>query len=368
VKKFGTSSPPCVLAVSRRTVVAGALASTLVRPAKAELTKPKNAFVAGGRRRGQALLGLVDRSGGVQEVIGLSGRAHSVAALRWRGEVIAVARRPDRWAIVIDPAKPQVAVTIRPTEGHNFSGHVAISLDSALAAFVEIRESDAVGFLSMREVGGAWREVGRLETSGIGPHMAAWLDERHIAVANGGYYDVGDVRSPDGSIGASLAVIDWMSGRPASFASTGVAYADYSLRHIAVAPEGLAVVLQRNGNSQADTPPAALWRGGGLVPMPAAAPMLDPLRGNCSDVIVVGDYIVTTSRLAGTIGAWRRSDRAWLGSAELADVGALAADDDGNCFATSKDGTLAGIAFEPGPVVGWQQHVTFGWDNHGTFL
>jgi hypothetical protein len=174
------------------------------------------------------------------------------------------------------------------------------------------------------------------------------------------------VASPDGHITASLAVIDRLSGRPAALVEAGASYADYSLRHIAAVPNGLAVVLQRLGTSLADTPPAALWHGGHLEPLPMAA--ADPLRGYCSDVAVAGDCILTTSRLAGMVGAWRRSDRVWLGAAYLADVGALAVNGNGNCFAAAEDGTLAGIVLDPGPAVGWRQRVAFGWDNHGAFL
>jgi hypothetical protein len=332
----------------------------------ADAAGPRRRFVAGAMRGQQAVLAEFSTELGTREIVPMAGRAHQVMARRDVRGVFAVARRADRWALAVDLEAPDHAITIRPAEGHNFSGHVAPSPDGALAAFVEIRNRDAVGFLSVRE-SGTWREIARVETAGIGPHMALFVDDRHIAVANGGYYDVGDVKSPDGRIQASLAVIDRVSGQAAARVEAGRDYADYSLRHIAPAPEGIVAVLQRTADSLQETPPAAFWRAGALRPLFGPKPIDDPLRGYCSDVAIAGDFIIATSFTAGTVGAWRRGDGAFQGAFAHPFVGALAIDDR-VCYAASQDGSLIGVACQPHPVATWKRVASVQWDNHGTFI
>lgn len=356
------------MTLSRRQGLLGTGALILAGPAlAADATGPGRSFIAGAMRGDQAVLAELSPTVGTRELLPMAGRAHQVIARRDARGVFAVARRSDRWALAVDLATPERAVTIHPAEGHSFSGHVAPSPDGAFAAFVEIRNRDAVGFLSLRE-SATWREVARLESGGIGPHMALFVDDRHIAVANGGYYDVGEAKSPDGAIQASLAVIDRVSGKPAARVEAGRDYAEYSLRHIAVAPEGIVAVLQRIASSKQETPPAAIWRAGVLEPLAGPKPVDDPLRGYCSDVAIAGEFIVTTSFTAGTVGAWRRADRSFQGAFAHPMVGALAIDERGVCYAASQDGTLIGVTCQPNPVATWKRAASVQWDNHGAFV
>jgi hypothetical protein len=362
-----TSRSEC--SVGRRPLLLGVLAASLAPPARLLAAQTARTFVAGGLRGDKAFVAALDSQLlAFREITGLSGRAHQVVAMRDRGDVIAVARRADRWALVIDPEAVRDPVAAIPAEGHSFSGHVAVSPDGGSAAFVEIRDSDGAGFLSIRDTSAAWRERSRASTGGVGPHMIVWMDARAIAVANGGYQDIGAVTSPDGRIHASLAIVDPVIGRPTATADTVRDYSDYSLRHLANSSAGLVVALQRRGTSPAETPPVALWRGNELEPMNGPAAQDDPLTFYCSDVAVAGDAVIVTSSRAGAVGAWRLSQRKWLAGFAQKAAGALAVDANGTCHVAAEDGSFLRVTCDPAPAIVERHQAPFGWDNHGAFL
>src|SRR5262245_17149093 len=157
--------------MTRRPLLLGALAGALVAPTRV-LAQQGGVFAAGGLRGETFFVASADaQQGAFRELSALGGRAHQVVALGTRGDVIAVGRRADRWATIVNAHAPRGPSVVAPGDGHFFSGHVAVSPDGASAAFVEIRDSDGAGFLSIRETSG-WRETRRASTGGIGPHMA----------------------------------------------------------------------------------------------------------------------------------------------------------------------------------------------------
>lgn len=343
--------------IARRDVLLGLLAG-VATAGGARAQAARSLFVGGAMRGANALVAAYDGLSAPVTWLALPGRAHHLARLGVR--LIVVARRPGAWAHVLRGPN-EVEITLVPAAGHVFSGHVAVSPDRRAVAFVEIRRADGVGVVSLREAAGAWRETARLSTGGIGPHAALWTDDNRIVVANGGYYDLDGTDSPDGEIHGSLGLVDLRTART-RIVRPPEELADCSLRHLAPAPDGVVIGLQRGGPSATGLHPVARFRDGAIVPMGSGGG--DPMRGYAGDVAVVGDLVFAASPRGGVVGLWDARDDAWLGAVRHADVCALAVGVN-TCRAGAGDGAVLDLHRRSASLVGIAD---LAWDNHGVLL
>ena len=114
---------------TRRSFLTGAVAASLwPQSSWAEAGAPT--FLSAARdRHGAFLLAGLDPQGQILFRHPLPGRGHAAAAHPLRPEAVAFARRPGRFADVIDCRDGGVRTRITPPDGHHFYGHGCFSPD-----------------------------------------------------------------------------------------------------------------------------------------------------------------------------------------------------------------------------------------------
>lgn len=170
----------------------------------------------------------------------LDGRGHD-AAIAPDGQLAVVfARRPGRFALVLDLAARRRAAAFAPPADRHFYGHGFFTPDGRLLYATENDFEAERGVIGVYDVA-TWTRIGEIDTGGIGPHEAILMaDGRTIAVANGGIathpdYPRQKLNLPD--MAPSLTYLDLATGDILDRAALP-AHHQLSLRHIAEAGDG----------------------------------------------------------------------------------------------------------------------------------
>ncbi|MEP4032912.1 DUF1513 domain-containing protein [Roseibium polysiphoniae] len=137
---------------------------------------------------GSFALSIMDDAGQDLARVPLPGRGHGMAISPDKSRLMAFARRPGTFALLIDPyqrSEPQVLSSIR---GRHFFGHGCFSADGRLVYAVENDYEAVRGVIGVYDVSGREiRRIGELETGGIGPHDLLLTEGgKTLVVANGG--------------------------------------------------------------------------------------------------------------------------------------------------------------------------------------
>ena len=202
--------------LSRRALLASGAAALLVRkPARASdggrylsaaatLTNNRYAVVA------------VDEDGQIDFDLDLADRGHGLAVRPGGSEAICFARRPGRFALVIDTLAGAVVTEIPAAPSRHFSGHGLFVQGGDLLLATENDETKHQGVIGIYDARANYARLGEFPTFGIGPHDLALLpDGKTLVVANGGidkrHDDTGGVEPAD--IHSDLVYLDWQSQR-----------------------------------------------------------------------------------------------------------------------------------------------------------
>ncbi|MCV6584526.1 MAG: DUF1513 domain-containing protein [Marinibacterium sp.] len=242
----------------RRAFLGGLLASGLCpAPGWADLGDP--AYLAAARDASGAhhLCGLT-LAGGIAFALPLPARGHAAAAHPTRPLAVGFARRPGRFAIVLDCALGREVARLEAPEGRHFYGHGTFSQDGTRLYTTENDYDAARGRIGVWDVTAGFVRMDELASGGIGPHDLKRLPgSDRLVVANGGietHPETGrtklnlprmrpnlTVMGPDGHIlGQSELPRDLHRN---------------SIRHLAVATDGtIAFAMQWQGDVT-ETPP-----------------------------------------------------------------------------------------------------------------
>ncbi|RVT84194.1 DUF1513 domain-containing protein [Rhodobacteraceae bacterium CCMM004] len=348
----------------RRAVLSGLLASALV-PAAVWADAGAPAYLSAARRPDgtYALCGL-DAGGSIVFEIALPGRGHAAAAHPTRPLAVVFARRPGRFALVIDCATGRVAARLAAPEGRHFYGHGAFSGDGATLFTTENDFDGARGLLGIWDAEGFAR-LGEVPSGGVGPHDIACLpDGATLVVANGGietHPDTGRAKLNLATMRPNLSFLD-LGGRILERVEAAPALHRNSIRHLAVdAQGGVVAAMQWQGDMSARPPLVATCaRGAGALTPALEGTAADPLRGYVGSVAVSADgrTVAATSPRGGVCavgapgGPWR--------TIRLADVGGVAAAPEG-FVVTTGTGRIACI---DGVRILWSREHPRQWDNH----
>lgn len=171
---------------TRRRFLAGLAVSTLI-PATSWADMGSPAFVSAAQTADGAyhLLGLTG-AGKVAFQVPLPARGHAAAAHPDRAEVVAFARRPGRFAVVLDCVTGAVLAELAAPEGRHFYGHGAYSADGQLLFTTENDYENARGVIGVWSAQ-SYARLGEFQSGGIGPHDIRLMpDGVMLVVANGG--------------------------------------------------------------------------------------------------------------------------------------------------------------------------------------
>ncbi|WP_299844960.1 DUF1513 domain-containing protein [uncultured Roseovarius sp.] len=190
--------------------------------------------------------------------IPLPGRGHAAAAHPTQALAVAFARRPGRFAMVINCKSGQMVSRLEAPEGHHFYGHGAFSGDGAVLLTTENHFNDARGMIGMWDAKDNYRRIGAMPSGGVGPHELRLMpDGETFLVANGGietHPDAGRAKLNLPDMRPNLSYLA-LNGALLEQHQPPVEWHRNSMRHLAVHADGhVAVACQWQGDL-AETPP-----------------------------------------------------------------------------------------------------------------
>lgn len=324
---------------------------------------------------GRHFLAALDAGGELLFEQPLPGRGHSIAASPDRKRAIAFARRPGRFALVIDLGSGTPLRNVASTDGRHFYGHGVYSPDGRYLFTPENDFPAGRGVIGVRDARDGYRHIGEMDAHGIGPHDLRLLDDgRTLAVAVGGiltHPDMGRHKLNLPTMAPSLAYIDTRDGSLHDEVRLAPELHQLSIRHLDVGAGNLVAAAMQYQGPQGDLVPlVALHRpGGGLVPLEAPEAITRRMRNYCGSVVFdAGKTIVGVTSPRGNISTfWHAIDGRLISYVEVTDGCGIAATGRAGEFLISS-GT--GAVFTYDVPSGTRTRIDTGaasrghWDNH----
>lgn len=253
---------------SRRGFLAG-LTSALVAPRLGWSAVGNPVALAAAKRADGAyvLVGLTN-SGEISFSVPLPARGHAAAAHPHRAEVVAIARRPGRFAIVLDCVAGAAVKSFDAPQGRHFYGHGAFSSDGTLLFTPENDIETGAGWIGVWDRTLGFRRIDEFSSGGIGPHEILRLANGNLAVANGG------IRTHPAT-GREKLNLDTMRSNLSVFSTEGMlldvaevpeAERHNSMRHIACTPDGRVICGSQWQGDPFETPSlVSVYEGKGAL-------------------------------------------------------------------------------------------------------
>lgn len=319
---------------SRRTLLAG-LGAALILPAPALLAGEgeRPTFVAAHRNAaGRFDAVVLDADGRVLFTEALEGRGHSAAVRAEPHTAVLFARRPGRFAVVLDLSQGRRSTVIAPPADRCFAGHGLFGADGRLLYATENDFDGERGILGVYDASDGYRRIGEFETHGIGPHEALLLkDGRTIAVANGGILTHPGYPRKKLNLATmepSLALIDAETGALTALDRLPQTVHQLSIRHMVEAPgEVLWFGGQYEGPRRDRVPLVGTFdRDRGLSLIEADPRAMARMNQYVGSVGISGDgeTVIATGPRGGLYLAWDTATRSLRSAREMTDVGGTA--------------------------------------------
>lgn len=349
------------MATGRRSFLTG-LAATALCPRMTWARAGNPAFLAAARRPDGAfsLCGLT-ADGQIAFAMPLPGRGHAAAAHPERPQAVAFARRPGRFALVLDCAAGAVTAHLNAPKGRHFYGHGAFTLDGRYLFTTENDYDAARGVVGVWHADAGYRRMGEFSSAGIGPHDIRLLPNgAALVVANGGietHPDSGRSKLNLATMRPNLSLLK-LDGELIEQHETPRGLGRNSLRHLAVGAQGqIAVACQWQGDP-IDPPPllGVLRPGQGLQFLAGQGGLERQMQGYAGSIAIrdnEGSIALTGPR--GGVAAIFRATGQHAETRHHADVCGVAPAGGGFAFTTG-----GGDVILPG---GSARH-NLQWDNH----
>ncbi|MQQ08845.1 DUF1513 domain-containing protein [Epibacterium sp. SM1979] len=249
---------------TRRGFLGGLMAAGLTpRASWADVGLP-DFVTAGLEPNGQYILAGLSRSGEVLFRHPLPGRGHAASAHPLRPEVIAFARRPGRFADVLDCRTGRQIARITPPEGLHFYGHGCFSEDGSRLFTTENDYENARGVIGIWD-SATYRRIGSFSSGDIGPHDILRHPDGYLVVANGGietHPESGRTPLNLPTMRSSLAYLSF-DGALLEHVALPTDLRLNSIRHLALAPDGtVGFAMQWQGDLGDVVPIVGLHRRG----------------------------------------------------------------------------------------------------------
>jgi uncharacterized protein len=298
--------------------------------------------------------------------VALPARGHAATAHPTHPEVVAFARRPGTYALVINCATGALVQSLTAPAGREFNGHGAFSLDGDTLYTSEVEAETGQGRIGLWSREAGYARIGEIASGGIGPHEIRRLPASEtLVVANGGIQTgPGDREKlnletmqpnltyldPDGTILQSLSL------PPEAHQA--------SIRHLALTPMGqVAFAMQWEGDVSRAPALLGLHRLGEASATLALAPREDhaAMQGYAGSVAIFdeGRFAAISSPKGGRVQVFSTlGDYAY--TIERADVCGLAAL---GAALVLTDGLGTFVSTRAGQPTG-HTRADLAWDNH----
>jgi hypothetical protein len=350
---------------TRRSFLFGLLAAGATsRSGWAAAGSPGYLAAAGEPGGGFALYGLT-ADGIAAFRVPLPARGHAGAGHPTRAEAVVFARRPGRFALVLDCVTGAVRHHLTPPEGRQFNGHGVFAQEGALLCTSEQASDTSQGHVGLWDVTSDYRRIGEFQSGGIGPHdLRLMPDGQTLVVANGGIAtdptDRTKLNIP--TMRPNLSYLT-LTGQQLEAVELRTDLHQNSIRHLAVRSDGLVgFAMQWEGDVGGTTPLLGLHRRG-KSPVLAEAPLPDEIamQGYAGSIAFGGDgsEIAITSPRGGRLHRFDHKGR-FLGVVSRTDVCGLAPRAGGYMASDGLGGLIAVAQNGPAPL---SRH-DCAWDNH----
>ena len=352
---------------SRRAFLAGMMASGLCPTSGwADLGAPCYLSAARNPDGQFALYGLSD-GGELLFQLPLPDRGHAAAAHPFRAEAVGFARRPGRFAIVLDCRTGERLATLNAPAGRHFYGHGAFSADGKILLTTENDYEAGEGRISLWDAANGYTRLGSFPSGGVGPHdMRLMPNGETLVIANGGietHPESGRTKLNIPVMQPNLTYLD-LQGRVLEVVELDRALHKNSIRHLAVRKDGLvAFAMQWQGSLSEHPPLLGLHRRGQRPVLAQSNPdQHAQTMGYAGSVAFSedGTRVAFTSPRGGVLHVFDADTGAFLRDHTLEDVCGLA-HGPGGFSATSGTGQIVHVAKD---TVRTQASWDVQWDNH----
>ena len=316
----------------------------------------------------------------------LPARGHSFAVHPHEPAVVNFARRPGRFAIVIDFAHGQIKHSIVPPTDRHFYGHGVYSHDGRLLYTSENDFKNERGAIGIYDAKNNYKRVGEIDSYGIGPHDIRLLsDNRTLVIANGGIHtrpDLPRVKLNLPTMAPSLCYVDRNDGKLVAEKRLNSELHQLSIRHLSVSGDDtVGVAMQYEGVVGDLVPLVALHRlepttGIGsrqnrLRLLKAPSEILRAMKQYCGSACIdpKSRIIAVSAPRGNLIAFWDISTGQFLTTVRAFDSSGIAlADQPGEFLVTSGRGDVAvidAISHTVSPLnANYLVTKTSRWDNH----
>lgn len=354
-----------VVETGRRRFLSGLLAASLIpKPSWADAGSP--AFLsAAATQAGDYILCGISADLNIVFQIPLPARGHAAAGHPTRPEAVAFARRPGKFAIVIDCTTGRQTAVLNAPEGRHFYGHGAFSADGSRLYTTENDYGTGRGRIGVWDASHNYSRLDEWDSGGIGPHDIKRLPGSDmLVVANGGidtHPDGGRTKLNIPTMQPNLAYVH--EGSVVEISQLPDEMHMNSIRHLAVSDDGtVAFGMQWQGDGH----PAALVGlhsfGNQMVLMQTVSEDVRRMDGYVGSIAFsgAGNDIAATSPRGGLIQIYDAATRALRTSKSVIDVSGVSATPHSFVF-TSGTGALQLFADS---VDAAGQHSQLMFDNH----
>lgn len=313
-----------------------------------------------------AVAGLSD-DGNILFTESLDGRGHDIAVAPDQTTAVVFARRPGRFALVLDLMTGQTKQTISAAPHRHFYGHGFFAPDNSLLYASENAYDADAGVIGIYDVQKGYQRIGEFMTGGIGPHeILLMADGRTIVVANGGILtrpEYGRHKLNLTTMRPSLSYLDRQTGDLIEQVYLPQNFHQLSIRHMSIDKNG-AIWFggQYQGARHEKVALIGTHRLGSDPQMiDASADMIGTFRNYVGSVATNrdGSLVATTSPRGGNLVLWDVDRKSIISKRSLTDVcGVAAGYRENDFFLSTGDGRLG----QDNDTDFTQTN--FSWDNH----
>lgn len=332
---------------NRREVLAGLLAIGMAPRASWADAGGPDYLTAALRPDGVYTLCGLTEAGTMVFELPLPGRGHAATAHPSAPIAVAFARRPGRFALVIDCAIGQELARLDAPEGRHFYGHGAFSSDGSMLYTSENDFDAARGVIGLWAADDAFRRIGEFASGGVGPHEVLRLPGMdNLVVANGGIETHPDTGRAKLNIPLMRPNLTYLSAEGSVLDQVELdrALRQNSIRHLDALPSGeVGFAMQWEGPDQDHPPLLGLHRRGAAPELLMAADAQhEQLQGYAGSVAFSGDgaALALTSPRGGVVQVFSTETGDLLNTLHAEDVCGIATGSSGSFSVTTGLGAV----------------------------
>lgn len=305
---------------SRRGFLAGLIAASVFpAPTWADAGAPKYISAARTADGAYVLVG-VSMEGTETFRLPLPDRGHAATAHPRLPHAVAFARRPGRFAVVLDCRDGTTLATLDSPVGLHFYGHGTYDATGGLLFTTENDFENGQGRIGVWDVTKGYKRIGEFSSQGIGPHDIRLMPDDTLVIANGGI----DTHPETGRQKLNLATmqpnLSYVTQNGELLDQIMPSQHHASIRHLSVHSDGtVAVGMQWQGDTSRAPALIGLHKRGREMALLGAGDILDGYVGSIA-FSNDGTQVAATSPRSGQMQIFSTRDRTLIQTLTQPDI------------------------------------------------